>query len=936
MTVRVFKTIVLLIACTSTFAGHPRGTRAGNPFEITQSGFEVLRQGAFGSAGQNLYVSARGRIQLVRRWDLNNDGYYDLVFNNTHNRVDVPDAFLYLQSADGAYRSAVSPLYDLLPLYEQWRQEEISRAALQRLPGLAPSQIAISDLNRDGHPEVVLANTTDGFSYTSTSYVYWGSPDGYRRRTELPTHTASGVCVGDLNHDGYPEIVFSNKGRGSAAQGGYRDNLESYIYWGAADGYSAERRTSVPTHSAVSCTLGDLDGDGQLDLAFANSAGDQSSLYVYWGARGGPDLKQPTTLTIPNPRQVRFYDHGPSGKCLYLIGEAGVTLLCSSRDRTLMRVRHLGIPARAAAAADLDGDGSADLVLATDSGGKILWGGPDGSEARVTALPALAPQDVLLADLDRDGRDDIVLANNHSERTYDVPSYIYWGNPIGYGLHRRSELQTFGAVAVAAADVNGDGKPDLAFANNTSGFVSGPGRIEDSLVYWGGAHRGYSTAHVARYPTNAAMGSAMADLDDDGNAELLFANMADDSFLYPGAPAGPAREKLQKLLFPGSEPHNSFEIADLNRDGFLDVLLCTRVHADSGGRVVILWGSSSGFSERHSAAINYDLKGVANIRLADLNRDGWLDLFLPAGYDTQSAVLWGSREGFSMTRSAMVAEPYVGNVEFADLNGDGYLDVILCKVFDPGERNVRAGSRIRIYYGGPAGFLNGKATELPVTGALDIVVADLNHDRALDIGVAQYSGGPRADLPFPIFWNDGQGRFSSENRDETLPGNGGTGGLGADFDYDGFIDLLVLNHNDRGNHNINSYVYWGSRRGFSLREATPLPGAGPHWAQNVDIGNILTRRQEESYVSTPIALRAGVRKLRIKLDAGTPLDSRVEISVRLAPARDALEQAPWEAAADGTVAVAEGRAWLQYRALLIAGKGGASPYLTGVTIKQIE
>ena len=39
---------------------------------------------------------------------------------------------------------------------------------------------------------------------------------------------------------------------------------------------------------------------------------------------------------------------------------------------------------------------------------------------------------------------------------------------------------------------------------------------------------------------------------------------------------------------------------------------------------------------------------------------------------------------------------------------------------------------------------------------------------------------------------------------------------------------------------------------------------------------------------------------------------------------------------DGTVAVAEGHAWLQYRALLIAGKGGATSYLTGVTIKQIE
>ena len=40
--------------------------------------------------------------------------------------------------------------------------------------------------------------------------------------------------------------------------------------------------------------------------------------------------------------------------------------------------------------------------------------------------------------------------------------------------------------------------------------------------------------------------------------------------------------------------------------------------------------------------------------------------------------------------------------------------------------------------------------------------------------------------------------------------------------------------------------------------------------------------------------------------------------------------------AGGAVAVAPGEAWLQYRALLVAGKGGATPYLKGVTIKEVE
>ena len=62
----------------------------------------------------------------------------------------------------------------------------------------------------------------------------------------------------------------------------------------------------------------------------------------------------------------------------------------------------------------------------------------------------------------------------------------------------------------------------------------------------------------------------------------------------------------------------------------------------------------------------------------------------------------------------------------------------------------------------------------------------------------------------------------------------------------------------------------------------------------------------------------------------------MELFVRLAPARDALARAPWQAATGGAVAVAPGEAWLQYRALLVAGKGGATPYLKGVTIKEVE
>ena len=912
------------------------GARAATaPFEVVQSGFATLRQGEFGSAGQNLYVSKSGRMQFIQRWDLNNDGTYDFVFNNTHNRNERPDAFIYLQT-NGGYHSIISPLHDLLPLYEQWSQQEKSRDRLLRLPAVGPGAVLIRDLNGDGYPEVVLANQTNGFdNLNSISYVYWGSPQGYQKRTELPTATATDVCIGDLNRDGYADIVFSNK-RNAPPAGPYDPNhFESYIYWGSQAGFSVEHRTSISTQPAVSCAMGDLDGDGCPDLVFAESSAGQERLTVYWGAPGGPDLAQPTSLKIPGLRRVRIQELKPFGVTLIAVAEKGVLVYQSGRDRKIQLAMQASTGGWAVTAADLDGDGHDELVIAAGKNAKILWSRAQFSAERATELPGNSPRAIAIADLNQDGRLDIILANNHSDQTYDVPSTIYWGNAWGYGVHHRQDLQTFGASSVAVGDTNHDGKPDVLFGNTVSAYMDGADHREDSLVYWGLPHRGYSPSFVTRYPTNSAMGSAMADLDDDGNPELLLANMDDTSLIHRGTPTGPTVHEPARITFPGSNPHNSFAVADLNRDGYLDVMLSGWVKGDAGGGVVMLWGGPAGISSGNSTKISYELRGVANIRLADLNNDGWLDLFLAAGYDARSAILWGGPEGFSLQRATYLDEPNIGDVEFADLDQDGMLDLVLLKCFDPREYNIRNGSRVRLRFGSAHGFLERPPIELPVIGALDLLVADLNHDGKLDLAVAQYSGGTHSDLPFLIFWNPGQGRFSPENRTE-LPGAGGTGLLAADFDEDGFIDLLAVNHNDSGNHNVVSHVYWGSPGGFSAKESTALPAAGPHWTQQVDIGNLSTRKMEEYYSSVAIAVPAGVGRLRISLQAVTPHETSLEVQVRSAADRNQLERHSWKPAKDGLCDLAMGDKWLQYRVIFHAGKGGATPLLTAVVIRQAE
>ncbi|MSO22461.1 MAG: VCBS repeat-containing protein [Acidobacteria bacterium] len=907
---------------------------AKRPFRVVDSGFEVFHSGEFGNAGQNLYVSRSGRVQFIHHWDLNRDGFYDFVLNTTHNRMDVPNAFVYLQR-EGGFQSAISPVYDSLPLYERWKQEGKSRDSLWQLQAVSPGGGLIEDLNQDGFQEVVLGNRTDGFTSTSVSFVYWGSAQGYTRRTELPTATAADVCAADLNHDGATDLIFPNQGWGHPALGGYRDHLQSFIYWGSKAGYSVSSRTIVPTTRAVSCAVGDLDSDGNQDLVFANTGQNDSDLAVHWGTETGIDWTHPTRWKIPGLRRVRVKRLASFGWAVMAAAEGSTQVLRCSPARELTPVAHLPIGSWAVAASDLDRDGQDDFVLAAKDGVQILWSKARYDPQQATLLPAFAPRDLAVTDLNADEWPEIIVANNQTATTYDAPSFVYWGSERGYHSDRRQELQTFGALAVAVGDVNRDGKIDLLFANTSSGFVTGPETRENALVYWGRDHRGYSPSAVSRYPVNAAMGSAIVDLDDDGYPELLFANMADASFVYRGTPQGPSLAKMETIAVPGSKPHNAFATADLNRDGYLDVMLCGWVSAESGGATLLLWGGPSGLSVTRSAKIEYPLKGVANIRLADLNNDGFLDLFLAASYDSQSAILWGNGKGFSMNRSSRIDQPYLGNVEFADLDGDGYLDLILCQVSDLKQHNYRAGSRVVVRFGSKEGFDQRAPVELPTSGALDLVVADFDKSGSLDLGVAQYSGGTRDDLPFLIFWNEGKGKFSFPKRTE-LPATGGTGAVSADFDKDGFLDLLVINHISKGNHNVDSYVYWGSPQGFSARDRTNLPGFGPHWAQNVDIGNLYSRELQETYTSRSIAVPSDVKKLRLTPGGETPLHSRLTIQVRSARTKETLEQKDWRPAGNESLAWPPADQWLQYRIVFQAGAGGATPYLEEVRIEQVE
>jgi len=138
--------------------------------ETTQSDFADGE--APGGLGANIYASASGDVRMVANtWDLNQDGYKDIVFSNRFdNSTSSLRSYIYWGSDSG-----------------------YSALDLESLPTHGASGVSVSDLNRDGFLDLVLSNSfTDG-SEDIDSYIYWGSGTGYSvsNMDSLPTHGAS-------------------------------------------------------------------------------------------------------------------------------------------------------------------------------------------------------------------------------------------------------------------------------------------------------------------------------------------------------------------------------------------------------------------------------------------------------------------------------------------------------------------------------------------------------------------------------------------------------------------------------------------------------------------------------------------------------------------------------------------------------------------------
>lgn len=322
----------------------------------------------------------------------------------------------------------------------------------------------------------------------------------------------------------------------------------------------------------------------------------------------------------------------------------------------------------------------------------------------------------------------------------------------------RTSHSPFSSYAVTG-DFDRDGRPDIAslsFASNGDGL----------LVIYRGTSGGASKKVQYDIPTaTEGNGIYTADVNGDGKLDIVFTKeFIPELEIWYGN--GDATFKFGQLLNINS-PAQFVGLGDVNKDGSIDIVTAEQNDTHSGSEVFLNNGSGTFARKTFVEAPRFML----NFAMADLNRDGKLDILFRT--IDQFALFTGNGDG---TFTAGPAESFaadVGTMVVGSFNADSAQDI----AYRVPKCSTCANDTVYIFLNDGSGRLTLKATnhigksEAAIRG---MAAGDLNNDGVMDIVFAN-TGGTTSSLDNSVVYslNKGDGTFGSQVKVTSLSGGGG-------------------------------------------------------------------------------------------------------------------------------------------------------------------
>ncbi len=477
----------------------------------------------------------------------------------------------------------------------------------------------------------------------------------------------------------------------------------------------------------VGLVTGDWNHDGRADVAVGDGA--VPGVGVFLGAGDGTFGSRANYPTAPIPYGLAAADVNGDGEEDLVVADLSasweanpgrINILHGRGDGSFGTVDLVGygFSYKGVAVADLNGDGHPDIVAGNGTTGmlSVFMGSSAGFGARTDVAAGLSPTSVSLADCDGDGVIDAVVANTDY---YNGAITLLHGNHDGtFSLAGTFSVGSF-PTSVALADLNEDGHLDVVTANNGIASVS-------ATVLFGDGAGGFGDRADFSMPGEPFMVAAQ-DVNLDGHRDLLVSCEGGVLSLLLGVGDGSFAPRADYRAGPHA---TGISVADANNDGAPDIF----VAAHAPGSIGVLLGNGDGTFGlgRHLSTSG---EGSA-VRAADLDEDGHPELLAinqtaPHGaYGSTFTVFHGLGDGSFGPGVEFGAGLGPSDLEVADVNGDGHADVVIASPISTPSVIVRLGDGTGAF-GPPSSSAAGPEP-------FDLAVGDLNGDSHPDIAVTQY------------------------------------------------------------------------------------------------------------------------------------------------------------------------------------------------------